>query len=70
VDGSPDSTHAGRPYPLLRLLVRGVRTAPLAELLELEPLGIVPFVLHSGVVPAFALLACQRNSYSHRFTLS
>src|SRR5665811_1855816 len=70
VDGSPDSPHGGRPCPLLRLLVRGVRTAPLAELLEFEPLGIVPFVLHRSVVAAFALLARQRYSYAHRFTLS
>jgi hypothetical protein len=48
--------------------VEGVGVAPLAELLEFDPLGIVPLVLHGGVVATLAILACHRDPNPHYFT--
>jgi hypothetical protein len=49
--------------------VQGVGVAPLAELPELDPLGIVPFVLHGAVVATLAILARHRDPNPHYFTI-
>jgi hypothetical protein len=58
------------PAGLLGLFMYGDRIAPLAELVELDPLGIVTLVLHGGVVTALALLASHRDPDPHYFTYS
>jgi hypothetical protein len=49
---------------LLRLPVSGVLTAPRAELLDLDPIGIVLLVLDRGVVPLLAGLALEGDGRS------
>jgi len=46
------------------------RIAPLAVLVQFDPLGIVPLVLHGGVVTALAFLASHRDPNPHYFTCS
>jgi hypothetical protein len=58
------------PAGLLGLFVNRDRVAPLAVLVQLDPLGIVPLVLHSGVVTALAILASHRDPNPHYFTCS
>jgi hypothetical protein len=50
--------------------MNGYRIAPLAVLVQLDPLGIVALVLHSGVITALALLASHRDPNPHYFTCS
>src|SRR5947209_19734228 len=50
---------------LLGLLVRCVLVAPLAVLAELDPVGIVLLVLHSGVVAPFADAAGEADDVFH-----
>jgi hypothetical protein len=42
--------------------------APLTEFPQLDPLRIVAFVLHAGVITALALLASHRHPNPHYFT--
>jgi hypothetical protein len=39
--------------------------AELAELIPLQPIRIVLFILHGGIVPLLADRACQINDLSH-----
>jgi hypothetical protein len=41
--------------------MHGMPTAARAELLQLDAIGIVPFVLFSVVRPLFAIVAAERN---------
>jgi hypothetical protein len=50
---------------LLGLLVRGVLMAPLAVLVELDPVRIVLFVLQGGVVAPFADAAGEGDDVFH-----
>src|SRR5437879_13244642 len=50
---------------LLGLLVRCVLVAPLAVLAELDPVGIVLLVLHSGVVAPVADAAVEADGVFH-----
>src|SRR5436190_6481511 len=51
-------------HGLPRLPVRRMAAAPAAELLELDPVGRVPLVLHRLVVPPLALGARERDLVS------
>jgi hypothetical protein len=45
-------------------------TTPFTVLPKLDPIGIVPLVLHGVVVTSLALLASHRHPYPHYFTAS
>jgi hypothetical protein len=54
---------------LLRLLVRRVLAAGVAELAELEPAGGRLLVLRGGVVPVLAIRALEGDDLAHMFLL-
>lgn len=57
-----------RPHEnLFHFFVRRVLTAILAKLSRLEPVGMLLPVLRSRVISVFAVVALQRNNFSHMF---
>ena len=69
-DRISDTPTQGDPVPYFVSLWTVCEPHHLQNLLELEPLGVVPLVLHGRVVAALALLARHRHSYPHYFTTS
>src|SRR5580698_3474451 len=52
---------------LFHFFVRRVLTAILAKLSRLEPVGMLLPVLRSRVISVFAVIALQRDNFSHLF---
>src|SRR5258708_12585727 len=63
------SGQAVEPTPLTRLLhflVTRVLAARIAKLLRFHPVGMLLPILGGRVIPVFAIVALQRDDFSHR----
>src|SRR6267378_42360 len=67
---TPRENHLCENEDLLHFLVRRLFAARIAELLRLQPLGVLFFVLRRRVIAVFAIAALQRNDFAHRLILS
>jgi hypothetical protein len=55
---------------LLHLTVPGVLPARIAELFGLHPVGMLLLILRRRIIPIFAIVALQRDDFSHGQSIS